>query len=89
MSIKHRIARFYFKLRGIPTCAEIEDLAYDFLDGSLDEKLMKAIEKHMKLCPPCIPFIESYRRIKEMGAREESPPLTPDFKQHLKKMFTP
>lgn len=87
MSLKHKVARFYFKLRGVPTCEELDHLSYDFLDGNLDPKVEQAIEKHMRLCPPCIHFMDSYRKTKEMGAEQEVPPIDPAFKTHLKKMF--
>lgn len=87
MSFKHKLERIYFEWRGAVTCQEMENLAYDFLEGKLDERTTRAIEKHMKLCPPCISFIESYRRVKALGDHEPPPPLAPEFKTHLKKFF--
>ena len=87
MSLKHKVAKLYFKLRGVPTCEELDNLSYDFLDGNLDAKMEEAIEKHIRLCPPCVHFMDSYRRIKEVGAAQEVPSIDPAFKLHLKKMF--
>lgn len=87
MSIKNFILRFSLWIKGIPTCKKMEELTYDFLDGKLEAKETQAIEKHMSLCPPCIRFMEAYRRIKELGKKEEAPPIPREFKQHLQKMF--
>lgn len=83
----HKMARIYFKIRGAGSCREFEGLAYDFLEGKLDDKCMKSIDKHMKLCPPCIDFMESYRRTRSMGQNDDVPEVPPEFKIHLKKMF--
>jgi len=87
MSIKNKLEKVVFKLIGGGTCREFEGLAYDFLEGKLDPKTTRKIEKHMKLCPPCVEFMDSYRCTQEMGRRDEVPSLPIEFKEHLKKMY--
>jgi len=88
MSLKHKIGRLVFKLFGSMPCKQFEGLAYDYLDGNLDNKKTKAINRHMKLCPPCIHFIDSYRRTRDIVTQEERPNLDPTFKKHLLDMYT-
>lgn len=87
MSIRSKIGRFIDRSLGLPTCEEVEALAYDFLDGQLDAKTEKALLRHLKLCPPCVRFMEAYRRTRAAGREEAPPPLDPAFKDHLLELF--
>ncbi len=87
MSIRSKISRLIDRSLGLPTCEEVEALAYDFLEGQLDAKTEKALHRHLKLCPPCLRFIEAYRRTRATGREEPPPPLDPVFKDHLLELF--
>lgn len=72
-----------FRVMALPTCQELEEFAYDFLEGRLPTETTHKIERHMKLCRNCLRFIESYRRIKMAGPAVKLPPLDPEFKEKL------
>lgn len=83
MSVKTKMMRWMFKLMGLPTCEEVEQLAYDYLDGTLDEKTRRTLERHLMPCKNCRRFIESYRKTKAAAAHLQGPPLDPEFKNYL------
>ncbi|HKY61846.1 MAG TPA: zf-HC2 domain-containing protein [bacterium] len=87
MSIRSKISRFIDRSLGLPTCEEVEALAYDFLEGRLDPKIEKALLRHLKLCPPCVRFMEAYRKTRAAGPEASPPPLDPVFKDHLLELF--
>ncbi len=43
-------------------CERAGDLAVDFLEGQLSEAHKARIEEHMRDCPPCVRFLETYRK---------------------------
>jgi anti-sigma factor RsiW len=43
------------------TCREMVELLLDFLDNSLPPEQRAELEHHLRACPPCIAFIESYK----------------------------
>ncbi len=43
------------------TCQHSIDLLNDYLDGTLPEEEMRALERHFKACPPCIDFVRKYK----------------------------
>ena len=51
------------------TCKECTDFLVDYLDGELEEATEKAFERHLKLCPPCVGYLESYKKTIALGRR--------------------
>ncbi|MBI2083312.1 MAG: zf-HC2 domain-containing protein [Deltaproteobacteria bacterium] len=83
MSVKHKMIRAMFGLMGLPTCEEVEQFAYDFLEGVLDSSTMKAVERHLKACKNCQRFIAAYRKTASLGKTFQKPTLDPEFKENL------
>ncbi|MBI4209030.1 MAG: zf-HC2 domain-containing protein [Deltaproteobacteria bacterium] len=83
MSVKHKMIRMMFGLMGLPTCEEVEQFAYDFLEGQLDPYTMKAVERHLKACKNCQRFITAYRKTAAFGKTFKKPSLDLEFKQRL------
>lgn len=43
-------------------CRECIDLLCDYLDGELDGKVAGSLEEHFQDCPPCIAFLNTYKK---------------------------
>jgi anti-sigma factor (TIGR02949 family) len=59
------------------TCHEITDFLMDFLDRELPAAQRAEFEEHLKACPPCVEFMQSYEQTRELGCRcyqEDEPP---------------
>ncbi len=83
MSVKTKMMRAMFGLMGLPTCEEVEQFAYDFLEGVLDSKTARAVERHLKACKNCQRFIAAYRKTAALGKTFPTPSLDPEFKEKL------
>ena len=42
------------------TCRELIDFIMEYLDGELPQEQRSVFEEHLKLCPPCLEYLESY-----------------------------
>jgi anti-sigma factor RsiW len=51
----------------------------DYLDGLLPEAEQRAIEAHLQLCPPCLIYMEQFRRVKEATGQVRAEDLPADF----------
>lgn len=47
------------------TCKELVDFLDDYLEGALPENQRCVFEHHLGDCPPCLDYLESYRRTVE------------------------
>lgn len=43
------------------TCREQVELLVDYLDGTLDPRVAKALEAHLADCRPCLNFLKTYK----------------------------
>jgi anti-sigma factor RsiW len=42
-------------------CQELVELVTAYLDGSLDAADRERLEAHLKLCDPCVVYLEQFR----------------------------
>jgi len=64
-------------------CREFADFLIDYLDGNLPAEEATAFEQHLRLCPPCIHYLESYKSCVQVTKRcicddEEVPAHVPE-----------
>lgn len=43
------------------TCKEIVDLLADYLDGTLDAEMARALQRHLAGCLDCTAFLQTYK----------------------------
>jgi hypothetical protein len=44
------------------TCKQITDLVYNFLNDTLRPTVKKDFLQHLRLCPDCISFLNTYKK---------------------------
>ena len=49
------------------TCREFVDFLMTYIDGELDEEPRRVFERHMRLCPPCGVYLDTYRDTISLG----------------------
>jgi anti-sigma factor RsiW len=65
------------------TCRELIDFLSDYLDGDLPLPERAAFEEHMRVCPECRSYVESFKQTIELGRAalrrldDEAPPEVP------------
>ena len=67
-------------------CQECVDFLLDYLDGNLDPGTAVAFSEHLRDCPPCVNFVESYRKGTEMSGQlaDRAVDVPPELAQRLK-----
>ena len=58
-------------------CQECTDFLHDYLAGELPENHRRIFEGHLGLCPPCVIYLETYRKTLELGALVREEPIEP------------
>ena len=48
------------------TCRDANDLLLDFINGELDPETNLEFEKHLKICPDCAAFLNTYKKTIEL-----------------------
>jgi anti-sigma factor (TIGR02949 family) len=75
------------------SCKDSIHLLLDFLEGEMSPELSRELEEHLAGCPPCVDFMNTYRRTpaickKALAAKmpeELSAKLTEFLRTHIRK----
>jgi anti-sigma factor RsiW len=66
------------------TCRELIGFLNDYVEGALAEARRRDFDAHLRLCPRCIEYLDSYRRTIALGREaldcrdEQVPPDVPE-----------
>ncbi len=50
------------------SCREVVELVTDYLDGALSGADTERMEQHLKLCPPCVEYVDQIRATAQLAA---------------------
>jgi anti-sigma factor RsiW len=48
-------------------CRECVEFLIDYLEGNLPDEQRARFEEHLRLCPPCVRYLDSYRDAVQLG----------------------
>jgi anti-sigma factor RsiW len=48
------------------TCEDVIGMLLEYLETRLDTPTLAAFERHLAVCPPCIAYLNTYRRTRDM-----------------------
>ena len=51
------------------TCREFVDFLNAYIDGDLPADQAQVFDKHMGLCPPCVHYLQTYKRAAELPGK--------------------
>ena len=43
------------------TCQQLVELLIDFVSGELSQEHQALVERHLRICPPCVHYVETYK----------------------------
>ncbi len=65
----------------------IMDLLADYLDRTLGPDLVQQLEAHLKLCLPCMAYLETYRKTRDLAAAAARPAMPEEMKVRLREFL--
>ena len=66
------------------TCQEAIALLADYLEAALDDQILGDLEAHLRDCPPCQAYLNTYRRTRDLAARVNRVEMPPEMKERLR-----
>jgi anti-sigma factor RsiW len=49
------------------SCKRITDLIFAYLTDRLDSRLKREFERHLRICPDCVSFLNTYKKTIALG----------------------
>jgi len=53
------------------TCEQVISLVGDYLESALTQEMVAELEAHLAECAPCVAYLRTYRRTKDLTAQTE------------------
>lgn len=73
---------------GPVTCRQfIEEYLADYLDAVLAPEVVAELERHLAACPPCVAYMNTYRKTRDLWSREGDAEMPPEMKTILKEVL--
>lgn len=64
-------------------CKQITDLLYDYLNNKLSQQVKRDFERHLKICPDCISFLNTYKRTVAVTRSVDAAVLPPSVRHNV------
>jgi anti-sigma factor RsiW len=69
-------------------CKDIVDNIMGYIEAELDYETLVELEKHMDMCPECMAFVNTYKKMLRLtGKLREKSFVTPDVRLRLKQLL--
>ena len=68
------------------TCRELAEFLLDYLEEALPGAQREEFEHHLQACPPCLAYLETYKRTVQLGktvCAEPEGPIPDDVPERL------
>lgn len=65
------------------TCRELVELLIDFVSDELPVDQRQRLEQHLRRCPPCEAYLDSYRTTIRLTRQLPCEPIPPELKARL------
>jgi len=65
------------------TCQRLVELLIDFVSGELPPEKCELVEKHLRMCPPCVAYLHSYQVTIRITRKLPCHPLPAALKERL------
>ena len=69
------------------TCKDAIEILADFLDRTLPAAAAETLEQHLHDCPPCVAYLKTYRKTRELVGREGRVEMPAELKARLRRFL--
>jgi len=69
------------------TCRDAIALMSEYLDVLLDDEALRALEAHLASCPPCVAYLNTLRRTREVTAEAGRVEMPAEMRSRLRQFL--
>lgn len=70
-----------------PTCKEAIGILADYLDSALGPELLAALEGHLRDCPPCVAYVNTYKETRALTGEVGRVDMPEEMKRRLRQLL--
>lgn len=69
------------------TCREAIAILADYLEAALTPETLEALERHLHDCPPCVAYVNTYRRTRDLTAAAQRMAMPPEMRERVRRFL--
>ena len=69
------------------TCEQVIGLIADYLESALTPEVIAELEAHLDACEPCVAYLRTYRRTKDLTAQTERVEMPEEMNIRLRRFL--
>jgi anti-sigma factor RsiW len=69
------------------TCKDAIDILADYLEGALGDDLVATLERHLADCRPCVAYLATYRKTRELTGQAGRIDMPEEMKARLRQIL--
>jgi anti-sigma factor (TIGR02949 family) len=69
------------------TCKDAIELFSEYLEAAVDADTLARLEEHLRDCPPCIAYLNTFRRSRELAREASQVEMPPELKRRLRQFL--
>ena len=69
------------------TCEQVIGLMADYLESALTPEVIAELEAHLDGCEPCVAYLRTYRRTKDLTTKTERVEMPEEMKIRLRRFL--
>lgn len=69
-------------------CDDITDLILDYLAGELPPDILMEFEEHLRMCPDCVAFLNTYKKTVQVTRSLQYKDIPPAMEKRVRQFLT-
>jgi predicted anti-sigma-YlaC factor YlaD len=69
------------------TCRDAIAILADYLEMALARETLEALEQHLQDCAPCVAYLNTYRRTRDLTAEAQRVAMPLEMKERLRRFL--
>ncbi len=69
------------------TCKEAIAIMADYLESALSDELFAALERHLRDCRPCVAYLNTYRKTRDLAGKAGQVEMPREMKRRLRQFL--
>jgi hypothetical protein len=69
------------------TCKDAIAIMADYLESALGEEVLARLEQHLRDCPPCVAYLNTYRKTRQLAGRAGRVAMPDEMRRSLHRLL--
>ncbi len=69
------------------TCRDAIALIGEYLESALGEEILQDLERHLRDCPPCVAYLNTYRRTRDLAADASRVEMPEEMRERIRQFL--